>query len=280
MIVNWLEIYSFFQSDLKGIRLLQVKNVNKSYLISGKKLEVLKDVSFCIEEGEFIAIIGPSGSGKSTLLAISAGLDRPDDGEIILDGVPLLKKDEDELAKLRGEKIGFIFQNFQLIKSLNALENVSLPLVLNSKLSSIQIKDRALAWLEKVSMRERAFNFPGQLSGGEEQRIAIARSFIHNPKLLFADEPTANLDKKNGEKVMNLLVELNQKTSSTLIVVTHDRSVAELADRILEMSDGRIVKEIFGKKAHSLRGSKISSAEKKIASKSSSTKRKISRKKR
>lgn len=180
--------------------MLQVKNVNKSYLVSGKKLEVLKDVSFRIEEGEFIAIIGPSGSGKSTLLAISAGLDRPDDGEIILDGVPLLKKSEDELAKLRGEKIGFIFQNFQLIKSLNALENVSLPLVLNSKLSSIQIKNQALAWLEKVSMRERASNFPGQLSGGEEQRIAIARSFIHNPKILFADEPTANLDKKMAKE--------------------------------------------------------------------------------
>ncbi|EMN91643.1 ABC transporter ATP-binding protein [Leptospira weilii] len=260
--------------------MLQVKNVNKSYVVSGKKLEVLKDVSFRIEEGEFIAIIGPSGSGKSTLLAISAGLDRPDDGEIILDGVPLLEKDEDELAKLRGEKIGFIFQNFQLIKSLNALENVSLPLVLNSKSSSVQIENRALAWLEKVSMKERASNFPGQLSGGEEQRIAIARSFIHNPKILFADEPTANLDKKNGEKVMNLLAELNQKTSSTLIVVTHDRSVAELADRILEMSDGRIVKEIFGKKTRSLSASKGSFTEKKSVSKSSSTKRKISRKKR
>ncbi|WP_061223527.1 ABC transporter ATP-binding protein [Leptospira weilii] len=260
--------------------MLQVKNVNKSYVVSGKKLEVLKDVSFRIEEGEFIAIIGPSGSGKSTLLAISAGLDRPDDGEIILDGVPLLKKDEDELAKLRGEKIGFIFQNFQLIKSLNALENVSLPLVLNSKLSSVQIENQALAWLEKVSMKERASNFPGQLSGGEEQRIAIARSFIHNPKILFADEPTANLDKKNGEKVMNLLAELNQKTSSTLIVVTHDRSVAELADRILEMSDGRIVKEIFGKKTHSLSASKVSFTEKKSVSKSSSIKRKVSRKKR
>lgn len=261
-------------------RLLQVKNLNKSYLVSGKKLEVLKDVSFQIEEGEFIAIIGPSGSGKSTLLAISAALDRPDNGEIMLDGVPLLQKGEDELAKLRGEKIGFIFQNFQLIKSLNALENVSLPLVLNSKLSSTEIKDKALTWLEKVSMKERASNFPGQLSGGEEQRIAIARSFIHNPKILFADEPTANLDKKNGETVMNLLAELNQKTSSTLIVVTHDRSVAELADRILEMSDGRIIKEMYGKKKKSLNKPKILSSEKKSVSKHTSTKRKVSAKKR
>ncbi len=260
--------------------LLQVKNINKSYLVSGKKLEVLKDVSFRIEEGEFIAIIGPSGSGKSTLLAISAGLDRPDDGEVVLDGVPLLQKDEDELAKLRGEKIGFIFQNFQLIKSLNALENVSLPLVLNSKLNSTQIRDRALTWLEKVSMKERASNFPGQLSGGEEQRIAIARSFIHNPKILFADEPTANLDKKNGEMVMNLLAELNQKTSSTLIVVTHDRSVAELADRILEMSDGRIVKEIHGKKNRSLKNSEISPANKKPVFQRPAAKKKVSRKKR
>ncbi|PJZ53770.1 ABC transporter ATP-binding protein [Leptospira adleri] len=228
--------------------MLQVKNLNKSYSVSGKKLEVLKDISFQIEEGEFIAIIGPSGSGKSTLLAISAGLDRPDEGEVILDGIPLLEKREDELAKLRGEKIGFIFQNFQLIKSLNALENVSLPLVLNSKFTTAQIRDQAFLWLEKVSMKERASNFPGQLSGGEEQRIAIARSFIHNPKILFADEPTANLDKKNGVMVMNLLAELNQKTSSTLIVVTHDHSVADLADRVLEMSDGKIIREIQGKK--------------------------------
>lgn len=262
-------------------RLLQVKNLNKSYLVSGKKLEVLKDVSFTIEEGEFIAIIGPSGSGKSTLLAISAGLDRPDDGEVVLDGIPLLQKREDELAKLRGEKIGFIFQNFQLIKSLNALENVSLPLVLNSKLDSTQIRDRALTWLEKVSMKERASNFPGQLSGGEEQRIAIARSFIHNPKILFADEPTANLDKKNGEMVMNLLAELNQKTSSTLIVVTHDHSVANLADRVLEMSDGRIIKETIVRK----KSSKISSASSKSSvrssarSNASSAKKKVSKKK-
>ncbi|MDV6234379.1 ABC transporter ATP-binding protein [Leptospira ellisii] len=243
--------------------MLQVKNLNKSYLVSGKKLDVLKDVSFRIEEGEFIAIIGPSGSGKSTLLAISAGLDRPDEGEVILDGIPLLEKGEDDLAKLRGEKIGFIFQNFQLIKSLNALENVSLPLVLNSDLGSVQIKELALTWLEKVSMKERALNFPGQLSGGEEQRIAIARSFIHNPKILFADEPTANLDKKNGEMVMNLLAELNQKTSSTLIVVTHDHSVAGLADRVLEMSDGKIVREIVSKKSNKKAPVKKKTAKKK-----------------
>lgn len=225
---------------------------------------MLKDISFQIQEGEFIAIIGPSGSGKSTLLAISAGLDRPDEGEVFLDGIPLLEKNEDDLAKLRGEKIGFIFQNFQLIKSLNALENVSLPLVLNSNWNAAQIRDQALNWLEKVSMKERASNFPGQLSGGEEQRIAIARSFIHNPKILFADEPTANLDKKNGTMVMNLLAELNQKTSSTLIVVTHDHSVAELADRVLEMSDGRIVREIQGKKKQK---KKVLSAKKKVLKK-------------
>lgn len=259
-------------------RLLQVKNLNKSYLVSGKKLEVLKDVSFQIEEGEFIAIIGPSGSGKSTLLAISAGLDRPDDGEVVLDGIPLLQKEEDELAKLRGEKIGFIFQNFQLIKSLNALENVSLPLVLNSKLSSTQIRDQAMLWLDKVSMKERASNFPGQLSGGEEQRIAIARSFIHNPKILFADEPTANLDKKNGEMVMNLLAELNQRTSSTLIVVTHDRSVADLADRVLEMSDGRIIKEVRKTTKTSKTKSAAKNRNSKSPQRSSSKKKAVSKK--
>lgn len=201
-----------------------------------------------VKAGDFVAVIGPSGSGKSTLLAVSAGLDKADTGSVVLDGVSLFEKSEDELAKIRGKQIGFIFQNFQLIKTLNALENVSLPLALTTNLSEKAIHEKAMFWLERVGIAHRARNFPSQLSGGEEQRVAIARSFIHEPKILFADEPTANLDKKNGENIMSLLKELNRDRGSTLLVVTHDPKVASMADRILEMRDGSILQTPKSKK--------------------------------
>lgn len=201
-----------------------------------------------VKAGDFVAVIGPSGSGKSTLLAVSAGLDKADTGSVVLDGVSLFEKNEDELAKIRGKHIGFIFQNFQLIKTLNALENVSLPLALTTNLSEKAIHEKAMFWLERVGIAHRARNFPSQLSGGEEQRVAIARSFIHEPKILFADEPTANLDKKNGENIMSLLKELNRDRGSTLLVVTHDPKVASMADRILEMRDGSILQTPKSKK--------------------------------
>lgn len=225
----------------EGITLLSISKLNKSYTVAGEKFRVLADIEFEVKEGEFVAIVGPSGSGKSTLLAIAAGLDKADSGNVILDGVSLMDKQEDELAKIRGEKIGFVFQNFQLIKTLNALENVSLPLALTTNLLEKEIRERAKFWLSKVGMEQRAYNFPSQLSGGEEQRVAIARSFIHEPKLLFADEPTANLDRKNGDRIMSLLRELNKIRKSTLLVVTHDPQVAALADRILEMRDGSVI---------------------------------------
>ncbi|EQA35569.1 ABC transporter, ATP-binding protein [Leptospira inadai serovar Lyme str. 10] len=221
--------------------MLSISKLNKSYTVAGEKFRVLADIEFEVKEGEFVAIVGPSGSGKSTLLAIAAGLDKADSGNVILDGVSLMDKQEDELAKIRGEKIGFVFQNFQLIKTLNALENVSLPLALTTNLLEKEIRERAKFWLSKVGMEQRAYNFPSQLSGGEEQRVAIARSFIHEPKLLFADEPTANLDRKNGDRIMSLLRELNKIRKSTLLVVTHDPQVAALADRILEMRDGSVI---------------------------------------
>ncbi|TGK01395.1 ABC transporter ATP-binding protein [Leptospira langatensis] len=221
--------------------MLSITGLNKSYTVADQQFNVLKDVSFQIKEGEFVAIIGPSGSGKSTLLAVSAGLDKADSGKVLLDGISLFEKTEDELAKIRGKQIGFIFQNFQLIKTLNALENVCLPLALTTNLSEKAIQDKAMFWLEKVGIAHRAHNFPSQLSGGEEQRVAIARSFIHEPKLLFADEPTANLDKKNGENIMALLKGLNRDRKSTLLVVTHDPKVAAIADRVLEMRDGVIL---------------------------------------
>ncbi|PJZ27397.1 ABC transporter ATP-binding protein [Leptospira hartskeerlii] len=221
--------------------MLSISGLNKSYTVADQTFNVLKDVSFQVKSGEFVAVIGPSGSGKSTLLAVSAGLDKADSGIVSLDGISLFDKSEDELSKIRGEQIGFVFQNFQLIKTLNALENVSLPLALTTNLSEKVIHEKAMYWLEKVGIAHRAHNFPSQLSGGEEQRVAIARSFIHEPKLLFADEPTANLDKKNGENIMSLLKQLNRDRKSTLLVVTHDPKVASMADRILEMRDGVIL---------------------------------------
>jgi len=220
--------------------LLELININKNYNSSEHSLHVLKNINIKINQGEFVAIMGPSGSGKSTLLGIAAGLDRPDTGEVIIDSIQIKGLSEDELARLRAERVGFIFQNFQLIRTLSALENVCLPLILSSKLSEKEIKEKATNLLEKVSLEHRLSHFPSQLSGGEEQRVAIARSFINNPKILFADEPTGNLDAKNGELVMNMLTSLNKENNSTLIIVTHDPKVASLADRILEMENGSL----------------------------------------
>lgn len=220
--------------------MLELVNINKNYTSSEHSLPVLKNINIRIEQGEFVAIMGPSGSGKSTLLGIAAGLDRADTGDVILDSIKMSELTEDELAKLRAEKVGFIFQNFQLVKTLTAIENVCLPLIISTKLSEREITDKAMNLLEKVSLKNRVTHFPSQLSGGEEQRVAIARSFINNPKILFADEPTGNLDSKNGNAVMNMLTSLNKENNSTLIVVTHDPKVAALADRILEMENGEI----------------------------------------
>ncbi|MDX1959050.1 MAG: ABC transporter ATP-binding protein [Leptospiraceae bacterium] len=218
--------------------MLRLENVIKTYSNETETLTILNSINLEIQEGEFIAITGPSGSGKSTFLAVAAGLDSIDSGKIFLAGDEITHKKESELAKIRSEKIGFIFQNFQLVKNLNALENVSLPLIIQNKWKEKQIEEKAKSLLEKVSMQHRYTHFPSQLSGGEEQRVAIARAFITNPKVLFADEPTGNLDSKNSDTVMKLLIELNKTNGSTLVVVTHDPKVASLADRTLEMKDG------------------------------------------
>ncbi|MBE7413226.1 MAG: ABC transporter ATP-binding protein [Leptospiraceae bacterium] len=218
--------------------MFQVKNINKFYRLQDSKIEVLKKVSFSLKKGEIAAIMGPSGSGKSTLLGICAGLDRPDSGNIIFDGDDLTSLSEDSLCKIRSEKIGFIFQNFQLIKTLTALDNVSLPLIISSTLNKEEIQKKAMTLLDQVGLRNRANHFPSQLSGGEEQRVAIARSFINDPVLLFADEPTGNLDSKNGENILKLLLDLNKKFHSTLLLVTHDSKVAKFADKIFLMKDG------------------------------------------
>lgn len=224
--------------------MLKFQSVSKSFKGSNESIDVVKNVEFLVKEGEFVAIVGPSGSGKSTLLGLAAGLDKPDQGKIHLDGVSLGDLSEDELANLRSTKVGFIFQNFQLLPNLTAIENVAIPLMVSSNLSEKEILTKSRDLLVSVHMEHRENHFPLQLSGGEEQRIAIARSFINDPKILFADEPTANLDTKNGNVVMELLQKLNRDKGSTLIVVTHDHSVANLADRILEMKDGEL-KEKF-----------------------------------
>jgi putative ABC transport system ATP-binding protein len=225
--------------------MLTFQSVHKSFKGSNESINVVKNVDFKVDQGEFVAIIGPSGSGKSTLLGLAAGLDKPDNGQILLDGVSLSELSEDQLANLRSSKIGFIFQNFQLLPNLTAIENVAVPLMVSSSLSEKEIYNKSRELLKSVHMEHREKHFPLQLSGGEEQRIAIARSFINDPKILFADEPTANLDSKNGEIVMQLLQDLNKKKGSTLIVVTHDLTVARLADRILEMKDGELIESKY-----------------------------------
>jgi putative ABC transport system ATP-binding protein len=225
--------------------MLELNAVSKSY----ESLSILKNINMEIKSGEFVAIMGPSGSGKSTLLGIAAGLDFPDSGTVKIDSVNLKELSEDKLSNMRSQKIGFIFQNFQLIKTLTAWENICLPLLFNGESKESNFKDRAKELLEKVSLLHRMEHFPSQLSGGEEQRVAIARAFINNPKILFADEPTGNLDSKNGEAVMKMLRNLNRENRSTLLIVTHDPNVAKLADRVIEMEDGSIVtKKTISKK--------------------------------
>lgn len=223
--------------------MLEFKNVLKSFHNESETIDVLKNISFRIETGEFVAIIGPSGSGKSTLLGVAAGLDKPDIGVVALDGTDVTKENESNLADLRADKIGFIFQNFQLLPGLNAIENVGIPLYLKSSLSETEILKKSEKILESVAMSHRATHFPKQLSGGEEQRIAIARSFVNDPKIIFADEPTANLDFKNSKTVLDLLLYRNKEQGTTLVVVTHDPDVAKLADRVLEMKDGEIISD-------------------------------------
>lgn len=223
--------------------MLILNDVCKSFITPEGKLLILNNLNVKIRNGEFASIMGPSGSGKSTFLGIAAGLDKPDTGIVSIDGTDITNLKENELAKIRSEKIGFIFQNFQLIKNLTALENVTLPLIISGKYKDKDIKDKAYFLLEKVSLANRVSHYPSQLSGGEEQRVAIARAFINNPKILFADEPTGNLDQKNGSIIMNMLIDLNKTMGSTLVIVTHDSRVASLTDKIYEMKNGVLVEQ-------------------------------------
>jgi putative ABC transport system ATP-binding protein len=229
---------SIYKEKNRIKQMLKLEKIFKSFKTPEGELPILYDLNLDVMAGEFISIMGPSGSGKSTFLGIAAGLDKPDRGRVYIDGEEITSKQENQLGKVRSEKIGFIFQNFQLIKNLSAIENVSLPLLISGKYRDKEIKDRARELLKKVSLEARIHHLPSQLSGGEEQRVAIARAFINNPKLLFADEPTGNLDSRNGDLIMNMLLDLNRSMGSTLIIVTHDPGVADYSSRIMEMRDG------------------------------------------
>jgi putative ABC transport system ATP-binding protein len=198
---------------------------------------VLKDITFHLEPGGFLAIVGPSGSGKTTLLGLLAGLDRPTSGEVQLDGADLNALDEDARARLRGEKVGFVFQSFQLIPTLTATENVQVPLELRGE----RIDGRAPDLLSRVGLAGRGHHYPAQLSGGEQQRVALARAFANRPRILFADEPTGNLDARTGHMIVELMSELNRDLGTTLVLVTHDVDLAARAHRTIRLADGVVV---------------------------------------
>ena len=218
--------------------MLEVHNLSKTYSSGAKEVQVLKDIDFSINAGDIISIVGPSGSGKTTLLGLCAGLDKATMGSVKLNGVALEPLSEDERAALRNDCVGFIFQNFQLIPTLTAMENVMVPLELRGVTGSDK---KAMDLLEKVGLADRHDHYPTQLSGGEQQRVSLARAFSNDPKILFADEPTGNLDEETGQKVEELLFRLNEEMGTTLVIVTHDLSLAEKTNRVIRLQGGRIV---------------------------------------
>lgn len=217
--------------------MLKVQNVNKTYQSAGRTLTVLDNISFHVEPGATLSIVGPSGSGKTTLLGLCAGLDRPSAGSIELNGIPLENLSEDQRAQVRNRHVGFIFQNFQLLPTLTALENVMVPLELRGERN---VKPVALDLLDKVGLAERAHHYPVQLSGGEQQRVSLARAFSNKPGILFADEPTGNLDAETSEKIENLLFNLNKEAGTTLILVTHNAELAAKTGRIIRLKGGKV----------------------------------------
>ncbi len=222
--------------------MIEVHNLTKTLNSGSHQVEILRGIDLIVQDREVLAIEGPSGSGKSTLLGLLAGLDYPTGGSIRLDGEEISQMNEDQLALLRGKKIGFVFQSYNLIPTLTALENVMLPVEIRGQ--SIGAHERACDLLQEVGLADRASHYPAQLSGGEQQRIALARAFAGNPSLLLADEPTGNLDSATGTMVLDLLLKLNRREGTTLVLVTHDPALSRLTDRIIRLRDGRIVDEV------------------------------------
>lgn len=229
------------QSSAGDRPLIEARNVFKTIENPPNRVEILRDVTFSVPGGQFLAVMGASGSGKSTLLGLLAGLDTVTSGQIVLDGTDITNLREDDLARIRGRKIGFVFQSYQLVPTLTAEENVLLPAELSGM--NGDPRRRAKDLLARVGLSQRAGHYPIQLSGGEQQRIALARAFITKPPLLMADEPTGNLDSVNGQHVLDLLLQLNREEKTTLVLVTHDPNLAGHADRIIQLHDGRVVKD-------------------------------------
>lgn len=220
--------------------MLEARGLTKEFASGTHRLTVLRDVSFQVPQGALVSIVGPSGSGKTTLLGLLAGLDTPTRGAVLLDGADLTAMTEDQRARLRGEKVGFVFQSFQLIPTLTAIENVQVPLELRGDGGAAT---RARELLARVGLGDRLDHFPSQLSGGEQQRVAIARAFVNQPRILFADEPTGNLDGATGAKIVALLEALNRESGSTIVLVTHDLTLAERTERVIRLADGVVVED-------------------------------------
>ncbi len=227
-------------------KILKIHELKKTYTSGSKKITVLQNISFEIEKGDTFSIVGPSGSGKTTLLGLCAGLDHPDSGTVELCGHNIQDLNEDERAQLRNKEVGFIFQNFQLLPTLTALENVIVPLELQGAKNAAKV---GMELLGKVGLADRFHHYPSQLSGGEQQRVALARAFSNTPSILFADEPTGNLDEETGEKVIQLLFELNKEAGTTLVIISHDLDLANRTQQILRLKGGKIM---TNERTHSL----------------------------
>jgi putative ABC transport system ATP-binding protein len=224
--------------SMTAIPILNVERLTKTYETAAGTLTVLKDISFALAQGATCSILGPSGSGKTTLLGLCAGLDQPTSGSVILNGIALADISEDERARVRNAHVGFVFQNFQLIPTLTALENVTVPMELRGDRSARKL---AVELLQRVGLAERIAHYPAQLSGGEQQRVALARAFINQPKILFADEPTGNLDTETSQSVIEIMLELNAKLNTALVLVTHDPDVARVTERTIRLRNGAMI---------------------------------------
>jgi len=236
-------LYQQKQKDDNMKPVVELRQVSKIYKMDEVEVKALDGIDMKVEKGDFVAIIGPSGSGKSTLLHMIGLLDRPTIGKVFLDGIDISKFNDNELARLRGNKIGFVFQFFNLYPILTALENIELPMMINEK-NKTERRKRALELLKIVGLEKRAEHLPSQLSGGERQRVAIARALANNPSLILADEPTGNLDSKAGKEIIELLDKLQEEEGKTIIMVTHDVNIAKYAERLIYLKDGKIIKEV------------------------------------
>jgi putative ABC transport system ATP-binding protein len=220
--------------------ILSVEHLNKLFKSGDQPVTILQDVSFAIQEGSACAIVGPSGSGKTTLIAICAGLERPTEGTVVLNGTAMHSASEDELSRFRNQFVGFVFQSFQLLPSLTALENVMVPAEIRGENHA---RSRAQDLLRQVGLDARTHHYPIQLSGGEQQRVAIARAFMNHPRILFADEPTGNLDSETAREIVRLIFQLNAQAGTTLVLVTHDRELTEQANRVISLKGGRVLSD-------------------------------------